>query len=113
MALDDTWARKRVRKTFGVGMHHDPLLSSRKTAVMNWGHNWVVLGVLVQFPFRKDRWFCLPVLFRLYLNKDAAARSRRVYRTRPELAVEMLGLLCEHVRASSHRPHPRPARPVR
>jgi hypothetical protein len=96
LALDDTLARKRGRKTFGVGMHHDPLLSTRKTAVMNWGHSWVVLGVLVQFPFREDRWFCLPVLFRLYLNKDAAARSRRVYRTRPELAVEMLSLLCEH-----------------
>lgn len=103
LALDDTLARKRGRKTFGVGMHHDPLLSSRKTAVMNWGHSWVVLGVLVQFPFREDRWFCLPILFRLYLNKDAAARSRRVYRTRPELAVEMLGLLCEH--ANSRRFH--------
>lgn len=96
LALDDTLARKRGRKTFGVGMHHDPLLSSRKTAVMNWGHSWVVLGVLVQFPFRKDRWFCLPVLFRLYLNKEAAARSRRIYRTRPELAVEMLEVLCKH-----------------
>lgn len=96
LALDDTLARKRGRKTFGVGMHHDPLLSTRKTAVMNWGHSWVVLGVLVRFPFRDDRWFCLPVLFRLYLNKDAAARSRRVYRTRPELAVEMLEVLCKH-----------------
>jgi len=98
LALDDTLARKCGRKTFGVGMHHDPLLSSRKTAVMNWGHSWVILGVLVQFPFRGDRWFCLPVLFRLYLNKDAAVRARRVYRTRPELAVEMLRILCEHGR---------------
>lgn len=93
LALDDTLARKSGRRMFGVGMHHDPLISSRKLAVLNWGHSWVVLGVLVKLPFRSDRWFCLPILFRLYLNKSAAAKARRVYRTRPELAVEMLHVL--------------------
>lgn len=96
VALDDTLARKRGRKVFGAGMHHDPLLSTRKTAIMNWGHSWVIVGVLLRFPFRQDRVFCLPVLFRLYLNRDAAIRARRVYRTRPELAVEMLHVLCQH-----------------
>ena len=47
-------------KIFGAGMHHDPLLGSRKTAVMNWGHNWVILGVIVTFPFCTRRYFCLP-----------------------------------------------------
>lgn len=93
LALDDTLARKSGRRMFGAGMHHDPLISSRKLAVLNWGHSWVVLGVLVKLPFRTDRWFCLPILFRLYLNKLAAQRARRVYRTRPELAVEMLKVL--------------------
>jgi SRSO17 transposase len=93
LALDDTLARKSGRRMFGVGMHHDPLISSRKLAVLNWGHSWVVLGVLVKLPFREDRWFCLPILFRLYLNKSAAAKGRRIYRTRPELAVEMLRVL--------------------
>ena len=93
LALDDTLARKSGRRMFGAGMHHDPLISSRKLAVLNWGHSWVMLGVLVRFPFRQDRWFCLPILFRLYLNKSAAERARRVYRTRPELAVEMLKVL--------------------
>ena len=96
LAIDDTLARKRGLKIFGVGMHHDPLLSTRKTALMNWGHSWVVLGVIVKLPFRTDRYFCLPILFRMYLNKKAAARGRRVYRTRPELAVELLAKLCEH-----------------
>ncbi len=40
--------------------------------------------------------FCLPILFRLYLNHKSAAKERRVYRTRPELAVEMLQLLAKH-----------------
>lgn len=93
LALDDTLARKSGRRMFGAGMHHDPLLSSRKLAVLNWGHSWVVLGVLVKLPFREDRYFCLPILFRLYLNKLAAERARRVYRTRPELAIELLNIL--------------------
>ncbi len=94
LALDDTLARKRGRKIFGVGMHHDPLASSRKTAVVNRGHSWVVLSVIVGLPLGDKRCFALPILFRLYLNKKSAAKHRRVYRTRPELAVQMLDVLC-------------------
>jgi hypothetical protein len=54
-----------------------------------------VLGVIVRFPLWPQRAFCLPILFRLYLNKSAATKHRRVYRSRPELAVEMLTLLCQ------------------
>jgi len=96
LAIDDTLARKRGLKMFGCGMHHDPLLSSRSKAVMNWGHSWVVLGVVVELPFRPGHYFCLPILFRLYLNKQKAKKHRRVYRTRPELAIEMLATLCKH-----------------
>lgn len=94
LGLDDTLARKRGVKMFGTGMHHDPLLSSRSKTITNWGHSWVVLGVIVELPFRRGHYYCLPILFRLYLNKKSAAKHRRVYRTRPELAVEMLELLC-------------------
>lgn len=96
LAVDDTLARKRGLKIFGVGMHHDPLLSSRGKAITNWGHSWVVLSVLVRFPLWPKRVFGLPILFRLYLNKEKAAKHRRVYRTRPELAVQMLRVLCSH-----------------
>jgi len=94
LALDDTLARKRGLKMFGTGMHHDPLLSSRRKAITNWGHSWVVLGVLVELPFRAGHVYCLPILFRLYLNTKSATKHRRAYRTRPELAVEMLTVLC-------------------
>jgi hypothetical protein len=96
IGIDDTLARKRGRKVFGVGMHHDPLLSSRAKAVTNWGHSWVVLGVIIELPFRQGHYFCLPILFRLYLNKKAAAKHRRAYQTRPELAVALLNVLCKH-----------------
>jgi hypothetical protein len=96
LGLDDTLARKRGVKMFGTGMHHDPLLSSRSKVITNWGHSWVVLGVIIELPFRRGHSYCLPILFRLYLNKKSAAKHRRGYRTRPELAVEMLELLCQH-----------------
>lgn len=91
LGLDDTLARKRGRKIFGVGMHHDPLISSRKTGIVNRGHSWVVVGVILELPFARGFAYCLPILFRLYVNKKAAKGMR--YRTRPELAVEMLTLL--------------------
>ena len=95
LGLDDTLCRKRGLKMFGTGMHHDPLLSSRGQVITKWGHSWVVLGVIVELPFRPGHYYCLPILFRLYLNKKSAAKHRRAYRTRPELAVELLELLCK------------------
>jgi hypothetical protein len=94
LAVDDTLARKRGLKVFGAGMHRDPLLSTRKTSVKNWGHCWVVLGVVAQPPFCGGRRFCLPVLSRLYVPQKAADRGRLAYRTKPQLAVELLVLLC-------------------
>lgn len=96
LCLDDTLARKRGLKVFGVGMHHDPLISTRKVALVNWGHSWVVLSVVLCLPFRKNHYFSLPILFRLYISKSTAAKKRLPYRTRPQLAVEMLNLLGKH-----------------
>jgi SRSO17 transposase len=95
LTLDDTLSRKRGTKMFGTGMHHDPLASSKRMAVMSWGHSWVVLCVAVRLPFAPQRWFSLPIFFRLYLNRNAATRHRLAYRTRPELAVELLRLVCD------------------
>ncbi len=96
LAVDDTLANKRGPKVFGAGMHYDPMLSSRRTKVTRWAHSWAVLGVIVRFPLWPERPFCLPILFRLYLNKTSAAKHRRVYRTRPQLAVTLLEILCQH-----------------
>ena len=38
LALDDTLCRKRGLNLFGAGMHHDPLLSSKKVKLVSWGH---------------------------------------------------------------------------
>jgi hypothetical protein len=94
LAVDDTLARKRGLKVFGAGMHHDPLLSTRRTALTNWGHCRVVPGVVFRPPFCGGRWFCLPVLFRPYVPKKVAERKRLACHTKPESAVEMLAVLC-------------------
>jgi len=39
VAIDDTLARKSGQKMFGTGMHYDPLISSRKKTLVNWGHD--------------------------------------------------------------------------
>jgi hypothetical protein len=75
-------------------MHHDPMISTRKVARLNWGHSWVVMSVIIRFPFCSDRCFALPILFRLYVNKQTVARRGGWYRTRPELAVDLLYILC-------------------
>jgi hypothetical protein len=94
LTIDDTLARKRGLKIFGVGMHHDPILSTRSRPVLRWGHSWVVLAVVVRLPGCPGRVFSLPILVRLYLNQASATRARRVYKKRSQLAVELLEQLC-------------------
>ena len=94
LAVDDTLARKRGLKVHGAGMHHDPMISTRKVPRLSWGHSWVVLSVIVRLPFCAGRVFALPILFRLYVNKQTVAKKGGWYRTRPELAVDMLYTLC-------------------
>jgi len=96
VVADDTLANKRGLKVFGTGMHYDPMLSSRGLKITRWAHSWFVLGVIVRFPLWPERPFCLPILFRLYLNQKSAAKHRRTYQTRPQLAVTLLHILCQH-----------------
>ena len=55
----------------------------------------VVTRVIVTFPFRPGHYVSLPILFRLYVNQKTATKKRLRHRTRPELAVEMLTVLCK------------------
>jgi hypothetical protein len=40
-------------------------------------------------------WFCLPILFRLCVPKKAAIKKRLPSKTKSQLAVELLQVLCE------------------
>jgi hypothetical protein len=103
-AIDDTLCRKRGLTLFGAGMHHDPLLSSKKHKVTNWGHDWVVLCVVIVSPFwAPDKVFALPIAARLYRNRQGVTKGKKKanqstrkpavnpdHRTRPELALELI-----------------------
>jgi SRSO17 transposase len=102
-AVDDTLCRKRGLTLYGAGMHHDPLISSRKKPLVSWGLDWVVLTLLIVHPFwAPTKVFALPVAVRLYRNRQGltkgkkgkarAAKSSSEHRTRPQLAVELIKL---------------------
>src|SRR5262249_50117700 len=103
LAVDDTLCRKRGLTVYGTGMHHDPLISSRAMKLVSWGHDWVVLCLIVRCPFwslTKVR--ALPIGFRLYRNRQGLTKGNKGkkakakpkgHRTRPELAVELISLV--------------------
>ena len=104
VAVDDTLARKTGKRIWAAGMHHDPLLSTAQRAFFSFGHNFVVLSVQVRFPFAPDKAWSLPILIRLYRRRQKKGKvcgerkaigqaSAKEYRTRPQLAVEMITLL--------------------
>lgn len=77
LAVDDTLCRKRGLNLFGAGMHHDPLLSSKAVKLVSWGHNWVVLCLIVRFPFwASTKVFALPIGFRLYRNRQGNNKGK-------------------------------------
>jgi hypothetical protein len=105
-AVDDTLCRKRGLTLYGAGMHYDPLISSRSKRLVSWGHDWVVLCLVVANPFwAPTKVFALPVAMRLYRNRQGltkgkksrgkASKTRRDpnHRTRPELARELIQLV--------------------
>ena len=105
LAVDDTLCRKRGLTVYGTGMHHDPLISSRAKPLVSWGHDWVVLTLIVRFPFwAPTKVWSLPLGFRLYRNRQGLTKGRKGkkqtprkpdpnHRTRPQLAVELISLV--------------------
>ena len=58
---DDTVDGHPGVKVYGKGRHRDAVRSSHSYTAWRYGHTWVVLAVLVRFPFAARRW-ALPVL---------------------------------------------------
>lgn len=71
---DDTVDEHRGAKVYGKGCHRDPVRSTHSYTAFRWGHKWVVLAILVQFPFANRAW-ALPVLTALYHSPEKAAKS--------------------------------------
>jgi SRSO17 transposase len=105
-AVDDTLCRKRGLTLYGAGMHYDPLISSRAKSLVSWGHDWVVLCLLVVHPFwAPTKVFALPIAVRLYRNRQGITKGKKSrgrvsktnpdHRTRPELALELIRLVAQ------------------
>src|SRR5438270_2663222 len=90
IAVDDTLCHKRGAKVAFGGIFLDAVLSSKRHKSFRFGLNWVVLGVAVPIPMRVDRYFCLPVLWRLYRKKGQAG-----HKPRPQSAAELARKLAE------------------
>lgn len=108
LAVDDTLCRKRGLTVYGTGMHHDPLISSRAKPLTSWGHDWVVLTLVVRNPlWAPTKVWSLPMGFRLYRNRQGVTKGKKKlkggkaprpkrdpnHRTRPQLAVELISLV--------------------
>ena len=89
VVIDDTLAPKQGLHVFGVGCHLDAVRSSKLCRVFTFGHCWLVLAVVVRFPFSTRAW-ALPVLFRLYRNLSECEKGRAPYTKKTELARDML-----------------------
>jgi hypothetical protein len=81
IVVDDTLCHKRGAKVAFGGIFLDPVLSTKAHKTLRFGLNWVVLGIAAPLPFRADRYFCLPVLWRLCRKKGQPG-----YRSRPRAA---------------------------
>jgi hypothetical protein len=90
VAVDDTLCHKRGAKVAFGGIFLDAVLSSKKHKTFRFGLNWVVLGIALPIPMRTDRYFCLPVLWRLYRKKGQAG-----HKPRPQSAAELARKLAE------------------
>jgi hypothetical protein len=91
VVVDDTLAHKRGAKVAFGGIFLDAVLSTKKHKVFRFGNNWVLLGVVVELPFRRNRYFCLSILWRVYVKQGA--KPKKEHHTKSQLAAEMLAVL--------------------
>jgi DDE superfamily endonuclease len=92
VVIDDTLCHKRGAKVAFGGIFLDPVLSTKRHKTLRFGLNWVVLGIAVPLPFRPDRYYCLPVLWRCYRKKGQAG-----YKSRTQVAAQLAHHLAENL----------------
>lgn len=92
LVADDTVFSHPGKHVFGKARHRDPLRSSHAFTAWRYGHKWVVLAVLVRFPFAARPW-ALPVLVALYRDPGDDRGERRRHRTPAQRAIQLLRLM--------------------
>jgi hypothetical protein len=92
LAGDDTVDGHKGKHVYGKARHRDPVRSTHSYTTWRYGHRWIVLAVLVQFPWAGRPW-ALPVLVVLYRSREDNRRRRRPHRTPAQLLCRLLWLL--------------------
>jgi DDE superfamily endonuclease len=94
LAGDDTVTEHPGDKVYGKGCHRDPVRSTHSFTAYRWGHKWVVLAMLIRFPFCRRRW-ALPLMVALYRpeEKGVDGVSKRAHKTPVDLLGQMLRIL--------------------
>jgi hypothetical protein len=85
---DETIDGHRGKKVFGKGRHRDAVRSPHPYTAFRYGHKWIVLSVLIRFPFASRQW-ALPVLAVLCRRKGWSKR----HKTPSRLMRQMLKVL--------------------
>lgn len=93
LVVDDTLCHKRGSRVAFGGVFLDAVLSSSRHKVFRFGNNWVTLGIVVQLPFRQDRYYCLNVLWRVCQKRGT--KTRLEHRSKSQLAAEMVKLIAK------------------
>jgi hypothetical protein len=89
---DDTVDGHPGRQVYGKARHRDPVRSSHSYTAWRYGHKWVVLAVLVRFPFARRPW-ALPLLVDLYRSPQDNRLRGRPHRTPAQLLCRLLAVL--------------------
>ena len=89
---DDTVDGHPGRKVYGKARHRDPVRSSLGFTAWRYGHKWVVLAVLVRFPWANRPW-ALPVLVDLYRSVEDDKGRGRPHRTPARIMITLLRVM--------------------
>src|SRR5215218_4969869 len=92
LAGDDTVVAHPGPHVYGKARHRDPVRSSHAYTAWRYGHKWVVLAVLVRFPFANRPW-ALPVLVGLYRSEQDDRARRRPHRAPAQIMCQLLRVM--------------------
>lgn len=85
LAGDDTVAAHPGPHVFGKARHRDGVRATHSYTAYRWGHQWVVVSVLVKLPFAVRPW-ALPVLVAWYRSPECARAHGTRHQTPAQLA---------------------------
>ncbi len=90
----------------------------RSRSLVSWGHDWVVLCLIVVGPWAPTRVFALPISMRLYRNRQGLTKGKKGqkkpskpkhtpnHRARPELALQLIVLVAQWFSQGKNSPRP-------